>query len=132
MKAIGHRVHLKKLKIAEKAKEGSIIIAYGDSEKAQERAQQYGVIVDIGPDVWKGYRFYQDGKPVNGTPWAQVGDLVFIQRYAGHHANDLDTGDEYLVVNDNDILCVAKEKGTFDPNDLPELVMTKDGVMFNE
>ena len=130
MKAIGHRVHLKKLPIAEQSKEGQIIISYGDSEKAQERAQQYGVVSDIGPDAWKGYRFYQDGKPYNGTKWCDVGDIVFIQRYAGHHANDLNTGEEYLIVNDNDILCVVKEKGTYDIDNLPELVMTKDGVMF--
>lgn len=131
MKAIGHRIHIKKLPIAENT-EGGLVIAH-DNRASSELAQQYGIVTDIGPDAWKGYRFVDhNGKEVNGSPWVEIGDLVCMDRYMERNVDDLETGERVVVYNDIDVLCIVRKRGTFDENSLPEIVITSKGVKFKE
>ena len=99
---VGHRVIVKPDPIQEKTK-GGIILAHQD-ERLEKAGQQFGLLVAAGDQAWKAF-----GKDHDGEPWAEPGDYVVYSRYAGKFVNDPFTEDEYVVLNDDDIVMIAKE-----------------------
>lgn len=93
LKALGHRILLKVT--IDKVTESGIVLAI--DEKLHRTVMEEGVIVDIGPNAWKAF----DG----GEPWAKVNDRVIYSKYGGKFVVDPLTGEEYMVINDEDILC---------------------------
>jgi co-chaperonin GroES (HSP10) len=70
-----------------------------------------GVVVAIGPDAWKAFRQVDDtGKLVNGQPWAKIGDRVTYSKNAGKFVKNTETGEEFVVMNDEDIVLVHGEE----------------------
>ncbi len=82
----------------EEVTEGGIILS-GSTLKQDRLATDLGVIQKIGPIAWHGF--------ADGTPWAKVGDVVMFAKYAGKRITDPETGVEYLLINDNDVLSVV-------------------------
>lgn len=80
-------------------------------EKLERTGVQRGVIVNLGPDCWKAYRYVDgDGIERNGEAWAKVGDYILFSRHAGRFVEDpMDENKLYLVMNDEDILGVFHE-----------------------
>ena len=97
LKPTGHRVLVKQCPV-KKMSSGGIIIAH-DDEKISQNAVQIGVVVAVGPQAWHDFETEHDKEP-----WAKVGDLVYFPRYSGGSCEDPYTGDEYLVLNDKDIM----------------------------
>lgn len=95
----GHRVLIKP-DIVEEKTAGGIILAQTTKERDQQ-ATMRGEVVAIGVNAWKAFD--------DGTPWAAVGDRVCFRKYAGEVIKDGD--EEYRVINDDDCLCVIKERG---------------------
>ncbi len=96
----GHRVLLL-MDAAEKVTSGGIVIVDSAVEREQTGAES-GVVLEIGPDAW-----YD-----KGSRWAEVGDRVYIARYAGKQIDGGPYGypDRKLrVVNDEDILGTIEE-----------------------
>lgn len=77
-----------------------IVIMTSSEEKKESRAQVLGTIKAIGPDAWKEY-----GK----EPWAKVGDRVAYSKYGGKFLTDPETKEEFVVLNDNDIVAIITE-----------------------
>ena len=75
------------------------LIVMPDSVKENLKLlQNRAVVIEIGPDAWKGE-----------TPRAQLGEKVFITKYAGFIVEGVD-GEMYRLVNDNDIFAaITKE-----------------------
>lgn len=94
----GHRVLIKPRDV-EKVTKGGIYIPDNVADK-EARATTVGKVVSIGPTAW--YDF-------PGDPWCNIGDLVMYGKYAGKFVEDPDTKDKYMVVNDEDIICILKE-----------------------
>jgi len=96
-----------------KKTESGIVLA-GD-EKLKKTGMQRGVIVSVGPTAWEAYRtLNHDGQEKNGKAWAKVGDYVIFSRHAGRFIYDPfedeeDDKNEYLIMNDEDILVVIQE-----------------------
>ena len=68
-------------------------------DKREQKAVEYGVVVQVGPTAFIDY---------GGTPdLLKVGDRVSLNRYAGKSIVDSD-GSEYVVVNDQDILAIVE------------------------
>jgi co-chaperonin GroES (HSP10) len=68
-----------------------------------------GTLAAIGPQAWKAF-----GPNFTGEPWANVGDRVYFAQYSGKIVKDPDTGEEYKLMNDEDITAVVaagKENG---------------------
>lgn len=46
----------------------------------------------------------------NGDPWCQVGDYIAYARHAGKYIKDPDTGENVLVLNDEDVVARISKK----------------------
>lgn len=55
-----------------------------------------GTIVGLGDQVWADIG--------NGAPWARLGDHVLYSKYGGKLVKDPESGVEYVLLNDKDIL----------------------------
>lgn len=104
----GHRL-LVRADVVEEKSEGGIVIPM--DERKERTAVQRGVVVDVGSQCWKAFREVdEDGAEHNGEPWAKVGDYVFFARHAGKFIKDPVTKEEFLVLNDEDILGVIYDE----------------------
>jgi co-chaperonin GroES (HSP10) len=95
LKAVAFRVILKVKEVAEKSK-GGIVLAL--DKRLERQAYTEGTVVDIGPDAWSGF------KPKQEFAGLKVGDTVFYAKYAGKWIRDPETDEEFLIVNDEDIV----------------------------
>jgi co-chaperonin GroES (HSP10) len=98
VKALGYRLIVKPDPI-EETSPGGIIIA---QDKKLERAGQItGTIISIGSLCWTGIG--------DGEPWAKIGDRIHFSRYAGRYIEDPSTGENNMIMNDEDVLAVIEE-----------------------
>ena len=95
IKAVGHRVLLKPDEIQTKSAGGIELVI---DRKAELNDQSLGVIVDIGDDVYAAF------KPKREFAGLQVGDRVYYAKRAGKWCQDPVTREEFLLVNDEDIV----------------------------
>lgn len=96
----GNRVLLKADPIEIVSKGGIIQIASTESEKLERAAQTNGTLVSVGKEAWEDY----------STHWAEVGDRVSYIRHAGTWINDPTNNEEYVLLNDLDILAIITEE----------------------
>lgn len=110
IKVRGFRVVVKADPVTKETEAGIIV---STDEKLEKTGVQRGILVAVGEDAWKAYRkLDENGKEVNGTSWANVGDYVLFARHAGRFVYDPfedDEQNEYLIMNDDDILAVLTE-----------------------
>lgn len=98
LKAVAFRVILKVKEVEEKSK-GGIVLAI--DKKLERQAYTQGTVIDIGPDAWAAY------KPSQPFAGLKIGDVVFFAKYSGKWIADPETDEEYLIVNDEDIVAKA-------------------------
>lgn len=103
---VGHRVLVKPKEIETQTEGGIYIVT---DEKLEKAAQQRGVLVAAGPQAWKAFRELYEGKEVNGNPWAKPGDTVIYSKYAGKFLKDEYTEEEFVLLNDEDIVALEVE-----------------------
>lgn len=110
IEALGHRLTIRpdKVKDSEAEKTKQLAAKAGfvlpekiqedlDSEFTRERASvDQGVVLTIGKTAFRDF---------GGEPWCDVGDYIAYARHAGKFVKDPDTGDDILVLNDEDIIC---------------------------
>jgi len=94
----GHRVLIKAEDVDEKTRGGLYLSPTTMERRKNERV--IGTIVSIGMNAWKAF----DG----GEPWAKEGDKIFYARYGGSTIKDPDTQEEFILLNDEDVLAVVK------------------------
>lgn len=104
LKAITYHVMLKPDETKEQYK-GLLDLSALDA-KAEKNAQTIGTIVDIGEDAFVAY------KPKTPFAGLKIGDRVHFPRYSGKWVKDLNTNEEFLIINDEDI--IAKEQRDVD------------------
>ena len=106
----GHRLLVKEDSVETVSEGGIVVVVKEDLERA---ALQTGVICGLGEDCWKAFRKVdENGLEKNGQPWANIGDYVIFARHAGRFIKDPTNGDEFLIMNDEDILGVITEGST--------------------
>jgi chaperonin GroES len=110
IKVTGHRVLIKEDPVEKKTK-GGIILA--TDEKRERAGLMHGILVSVGPDCWKAFRkIDREGIERDGEPWARKGDYVLFARHAGRFIKDPTNGDEFVIMNDEDILGVISSGST--------------------
>lgn len=103
---LGHRILIKPQTLedvddAYKAAKKVGIIINEDHQKLQQAAVDKGVVISLGETAFKDF---------GGNPWCTVGDLVAYARYGGKTIKDTETGIDYLILNDEDVIAkFAKE-----------------------
>ena len=105
IKAIGFKAIIKPKKV-EEVTSGGIVLAV--DQKLEEQAQVLGTIIDLGEDFATAYR------PKLAQWGLKVGDQVYYAKYAGKWVKDPQTGEELLIVNDEDI-CAKLEMTDANP-----------------
>lgn len=89
--SLGHRVVLKPF--IEKESKGGILIAR--DERSQAINTDRGEILFIGPDAW-----FDKPNKLQVKP----GDKVFYAKYGAKTIKDDETGEFYILLNDEDVL----------------------------
>lgn len=102
----GHRVLVKPDKLEEAdpfyqraAKAGLALPREHEDLRRAEAAVDRGVVVAIGPTAWRDF---------GGEPWCQVGDRIAYAKFSGKTVTEGETN--YLVINDEDVVCILKEE----------------------
>lgn len=101
----GHRVLIKPQKLEEvddayKAAQRAGIILQETHEKLQQAAIDKGLVISVGSTAFKDY---------GGEAWCKEGDLVAYARYGGKLIKDPKTQEDFLVLNDEDIIAIIKD-----------------------
>ena len=105
LKPLGHRVLVKQEKLEEvddvfaRAHKAGIIWS-DEHTKREQAAVDKGTVVAIGSTAWKDF---------GGDPWCAVGDNVYFARHAGRFLKDPNTGEEFTILNDEDIIAKVGE-----------------------
>ncbi len=98
IKVPGYRLLVKPDEIIKKTDSG-IIVEFGENEKLEKGARSTGTVVDVGPECWGAHK--------GNTPWCKVGDKIFWAKYAGKQVVDPYTQQEYMILNDEDVVGVV-------------------------
>ena len=103
IKVCGHRVLVKPDPITTETSWGFQTISSDRERKLEQSAQIWGTVVQIGPTA------YAD-PGLGGYPWCGIGDRVAYAKYGGKAILDEDTGAEYILLNDEDIVAVDEKE----------------------
>lgn len=101
-----HRIILKQEKLEntsadyKKAKAMGLVIPDTEDKKRAEAGVDKGVVVAIGPTA---YIAYATPVPIS------VGDTVAFAKYSGKVIQDPDDGEDYVALNDEDIIAIIKQ-----------------------
>jgi len=100
-----HRILIKADKLEEtdktyvKAKQLGLHIPELDDHKRAQAGVDKGIVVAIGPTAFTDFN--------TECPIA-VGDYIAYARFAGKHITDPKTEEEYVLLNDEDVVCIFK------------------------
>ena len=101
----GHHVILAPDAVEETTDSGIIITTDDNTIAREQAATTRGTIVAVGPTAWADPGLSPDGKP-----WAKVGDYVFYTRHVSKTITDTESGKDYFLLTDDNILAVIGVK----------------------
>lgn len=107
---LGHRLLVKPVKIEEVDRQFASAKALGIELPALS-ARQEQVAVDRGMVIAIGSTAFHD---FGGVPWCNIGDEVAYTRFGGKLLKDPETDEEFIVLNDEDIIARYGVKETVD------------------
>jgi co-chaperonin GroES (HSP10) len=111
----GHRILIRPLDADKK----TAIQLIETTKEADQLAQAYGTVLQVGPISWKDLsyktlrRIFSGGffEEYQGDAWCEPGDTVLYQRYSGARVPDPVTGElrrDLVAINDKDIIAVVE------------------------
>jgi co-chaperonin GroES (HSP10) len=83
------------------ARQAGIVIPETEDYHRRQAGMDRGIVVALGPTAYAD-EFYK------GSPWCAPGDLVVFVKYSGKPIRDNDTGSEFVVINDADVIAVLR------------------------
>ena len=83
--------------IVRSAKKFGIVLTEQDERKHQTKVDK-GVVMAIGPKASEEY-----------TQGMRVGDTIGFTTYGGKFVRDLNSEEDMLIINDEDVICIFKE-----------------------
>lgn len=101
-----HRILVKADKVEEvdktyqKMRELNLQLAVSEDRKREQASVDKGRVVSIGPTAFRDF---------NADCPLKVGDYVAYARFAGKQITDPTDETEYVVLNDEDVVCIFKE-----------------------
>lgn len=96
---VGFRVLIKPDPVLETTKSG-IVLAL--DKKLEAGATQTGTVMALGPEAFKSYNRAAGFNQY--VPWCTIGDHISFAKYAGKWVDDPDTKEEFLIINDEDVV----------------------------
>lgn len=100
IRPLGHRILVQPDPIEDKLKTewGFELLA---DKKLERSIDIRGTLVGAGEQAWKAF-----SSDFTGKPWAKVGDRILFAQHAGRFIEDPETKEEYLIMNDDDLIAV--------------------------
>jgi co-chaperonin GroES (HSP10) len=108
---VGHRIVVKQEKLEEvdptykKATQAGILIADTLDKRREQLGLDKGTVVAIGPGAFVEFNNNQGLT----EPWCNVGDRIAFAKYSGKNVEDPDNNEVYMVLNDEDVVCIIRE-----------------------
>jgi co-chaperonin GroES (HSP10) len=102
-----HRILVKADKLEEtdktfvKARQIGIVIPDHDDRKRAQAGVDKGVVVSVGPTAFRDFNAESPIKP---------GDYIAYARFAGKILSDPYTEEEFVVLNDEDVVCIFRQE----------------------
>lgn len=103
----GHRL-LVKLKpidqVTEVKTDWGFVTEFKDQKilEREQYATQEAYVVKLGINAFKAFD--------SGDSWCKEGDLVLIAKYSGEDRKDIEEGEIYRIINDEDVIDIFKEE----------------------
>ena len=95
---LGYRVMIRPIDWEDKYT-GQIVIPEAITDRARAGTQE-GIVVGIGPTA------YED----EVQPWCVIGQHVLFAKFGGIRVEDPETGEDFMLVNDRDVICSVTEE----------------------
>ena len=99
----GHRILVKRDEV-EKVSKGGIDLSAVETVKEKQHLNR-GTVLKIGSTCW-GAQWLGGG----ATPWCKEGDKILFAKYAGTNYMDEETKEEFLLIQDEDVIMIIQEK----------------------
>lgn len=102
-----HRVLVRADKLEEtdktfkKARELNLLIPELEDRKRAQAGVDKGIVVKIGPTAFRDF---------NAESPIEIGDYIAYARFAGKIITDPFTDEEYVALNDEDIVCIFRQE----------------------
>lgn len=102
----GHRLIVEIMDITEiddayrRAKDLGIDLSHSKDYQREQQSVDKGVVRAVGPTAFRDF---------GGEAWCKEGDIIAFAKYSGKAVKDLVSGKDYLVLNDEDCVCVLKQ-----------------------
>lgn len=100
-----HRILIKQDKLEEtdtaykKMRELNLVMPDGEDKTRKQAGVDRGTVIAIGATAYKDF---------HTEPPIEVGDKIAYARFSGKVVNDPETGEEFILLNDEDIVCLFK------------------------
>ncbi len=107
----GHRVVVKQEKLEDsdpaykKATKLGILIADSEDKKREQMGLDKGVVCALGRGAFVEFNRNQ----MTDGPWCKIGDRIAFAKYSGKTVVDPDDHETYMVINDEDVVCIIRE-----------------------
>lgn len=103
IKPTGHHVIIEPDEVEETTESGIVISTDTNTIAREQAATTRGRIVAIGPTAWK-------DPGLGGEPWAKLDDYVYYTRHVSKVITDTESGKDYFLLTDDNILAIIGEK----------------------
>ena len=100
----GHHVLIEPDDVEEVSEGGIVLTTDNDAIRREKAATTRGTIVAVGPTAWA-----DPGLSPTGEPWARVGDYVYYTRHVSKTITDKESGKNYFLLTDDNILAIIEE-----------------------
>lgn len=107
IKPLGHRVLVKPDSVEDTDPAWKALKAMGFERAPTDDTRRDQVSVDKGVVLALGDTAFKD---FGGEPWCEVGAYVAYARHSGKFITDPETGTQYLLLNDEDLICELTKK----------------------
>lgn len=71
-----------------------------ENKKREDASVDRGIVLAIGATAWQDF---------HSEPWCKVGDEILFAKFSGKFVDDPETGESFVILNDEDVVAVTKE-----------------------
>lgn len=102
MQVKGYRILVKAIEIKRTSEGGIILSVEGTNEdRMEQNGNQRGIVVGIGHTAYQ--------SEASNEPWCEIGDEIIFAKHAGRFVFDPETDEQFMVMNDDECLCVTRK-----------------------
>ena len=100
---LGHRLLIRPDvdEVAKRATAAGFVLADHEDRKREQAGMDKGTVLSLGSTAFKDF---------GSQPWCNAGDYIAYARHAGKWVKDPETGEDLLIINDEDVVCRITDK----------------------